>query len=919
MDFHQYVREHLPPLAIAREPEIVDELAQHLSDLYAEARDAGLNHEAALASASAALPEYPEYLAREIESASRSLPGLITDRWRAAIHEPVIDSSRRGLSFMFHDFWRDFQYAVRMLARTPAMTFVILLTLALGIGANTVIFTAVDAVLLRTAPVADTRSLVSVYTTSGDARDRFSTSSYPDYVDLRDTGAFAGLAAYAGIALVLDVSGQSEPVIGEMVTANYFDLLGVRMPLGRSFTAQEDRAGAPVRVAVISDKLWQTRFGGDPAVVGRTISLNGNSYSVVGVAPRGFGGPLVGRATDAWVPSALQPEVRPPSAGVRRSLGNSNLLTARGLRWLNMIGRLANGSTIELAAAGAAVIERRLGDAYPSSNRNRGYTVVALGEGPGVRTSSRPLLRLLSGAVVLVLLIACANVASLLLARAVTRRREIAVRMAVGAGRSRLIRQWLTESVLLAMLGSIGGLFFAWWGTPILHTLGIPATIDLSVNPRVLAFTMLIAVVSGIVFGLAPIVQTLRKDTIDALRDEGGAVATGIRAARMRSAFVVLQVALSLMLLVGAGLFLRTLQNAYAVDLGYQLDQTLLADINLDVRGYSQDAGQSAYEQILSRVDVIPGVLAAGAARVTVLSGGSRTTSISTDGKPLAQDGSNATDVRANVVSHRYLEAMGIPIVRGRNFSGSDRAGTPRVAIVSRRLADRLWPNAEPVGQKLHGGSEPIEVVGVVPDAVYRSAVETDPLPFFYLLLAQNYESGVTLHIRTAGDPLLVLPAVRQAVRDVDPQLVVARPRVLREEFDRAIGDQRMMATMVGLFGAIALVLAAVGLYGVMAHLAGQRRTEIGIRMALGARPGSILRLILGQGLRLVAIGSALGLAGALAGTRYVQSQLFGVQSTDPATFAGVCAVLVTVGIVACLVPARRAMKVNPAIALRNA
>jgi putative ABC transport system permease protein len=919
VDFHQYVRDHLPPLAIAREPEIVDELAQHLADLYAEARHAGLTHEAALARASSALPEYPEDLAREIESASRSLPGLISDRWLATIHDPVPPSSREGLSYMFHDLRRDFRYAVRMLARTPAMTFVIFLTLALGIGANAVIFTAVDAVLLRNAPVADARSLVSVYTGSSDGRDGFSTSSFPDYVDLRDSGTFGALAAYAGIALVLDVNGQSEPVIGEMVSGNYFDVLGVRIPLGRSFRAEEDRAGAPIRVAVISDTLWQTRFGGDATIVGRTIGLNGNAYSVIGVAPQGFGGPIVGRATDAWVPSALQPEVRPPSAGVRRSQGHSNLLGARGLRWLNMIGRLSGGSTIEQASSGANVIAERLTAAYPASNRNRRFTIVALGEGPGVRTSSRPLLRLLSGAVALVLLIACANVASLLLARAVARRREIAVRMAVGAGRARLIRQWLTESVLLALLGSAGGLFLAWWGTPILHTLGIPETIDLSVNPRVLGFTMAIAVASGLVFGLAPIVQTLRKDTIDALRDEGGAVATGARAARMRSAFVVLQVALSLMLLVGAGLFLRTLRNAYAVDLGYPVDQTLLADINLDVRGYTQEAGQSVYEQILSRVDAIPGVVAAGAARVTVLSGGARTTSISIDGNPLAADSSNAIDVRANVISQRYLDAMGIPLVRGRNFAASDRAATPRVAIVSRRLANRLWPKADPIGQKLLGGSEPAEVVGVVPDAVYRSAIETDPLPFFYLLLAQNYESGVTLHIRTAGDPLLVLPAVRQAVRVVDPQLVVARPRLLREEFDRSIGDQRMMATMVGLFGAIALVLAAVGLYGVMAHLASQRRTEIGIRMALGARPSSILRLILGQGLRLVARGSLLGLAGAFAGTRYVQSQLFGVRSSDPATFVGVCAVLIVVSVIACLVPARRAMRVEPAIVLRNA
>jgi predicted permease len=918
VDFHEYLRGRLPPLTIAREPEIVDELAQHLADLYHEALADGLDHDAALARAAAALPDSPGDLAREIESASRALPALIVDRWRASLDHPVIDppGAPRMLS-MVNDLRRDFRFALRMLARTPALTGVICVTLALGIGANALIFSAVDAVLLRSAPVADPGALASVYTSSADGRDPFSSSSYPDYVDLRDSGAFSGLAAYSSIALVLDRDGVSEPLSGEMVSGNYFDVLGVRIPLGRSFTPDEDRSGAPVRVVVIAHGLWRTRLGGDPAIVGRTLSLNGNAYTVIGVAPAGFTGPTIGRVTDAWVPSPLQPEVRPPSAGVRRSLGHSSLLGERGLRWLNMIGRMRDGSTIAQAASGADVVARRLVDAHQDSNRGRRFTVVHLGEGPGVRVSARPMLRLLTGAVVLVLLIACANVASLLLARAVSRRREVAVRMAVGAGRARLVRQWLTESVLLALLGSFGGLLLAWWGMPMLHGSGIPATVDLAVNPRVLFFTMGIAVASGVLFGLAPVVQTLRRDTITALRDEGGAVATGVRAARMRRGFVVLQVGLSLMLLVGAGLFLRTLQNAYAVDLGYRLDRILLADINLDVRGYTQEAGQIVYQQILSRVDAIPGVVAAGAARVTVLSGGARTTTLSGDGRPLARDGANGFDVRANVISYRYLDAMGIPIVRGRNFGPSDKAGGARVAIVSRRLAARLWPDADPIGQKLHGGDEPIEVIGVVPDAVYRNALETDPLPFFYLLLAQNYESGVTLHIRTADDPLSVLPAVRRAVREVDPQLVVARPHTLRDEFDRSVGDQRVMATMVGMFGGVALVLAAVGLYGVMAHLAGQRRMEIGIRIALGAQRGSILRLILGEGLRLVAFGGIIGVAGALAGTRYLHSQLFGVAPSDPATFAVVCALLVAVGLLACVVPALRAMRTEPANALR--
>ena len=430
-------------------------------------------------------------------------------------------------------------------------------------------------------------------------------------------------------------------------------------------------------------------------------------------------------------------------------------------------------------------------------------------------------------------------------------------------------------------------------------------------------FTFAVAVGSGVLFGLAPVLQTLRRNTVEALRDEGGAVASGVGATRMRSTFVVVQVALSLMLLVGAGLFLRTLKNATAVNLGYDIDRVLLADINMDVRGYSQDAGQAAYGQLLERVKALPGVEAAGAARVTVLSGGARTISVSTDGRPVANDSSNSIDVRANVISDGYLDALGIRLQNGRNFSPADAPGTPRVTIISASLGAKLFPGADPLGRTVMAGNDPLQVVGVVPDTVYRSALEQNPPPFLYAPLAQNYESGITLHVRVAGEPTGQIAALRRVLSEVDPQLVLGRPRVLRDEFERSIGDQRMMATLVGLFGVVALALAAIGLYGVMAHLASQRTTEIGIRLALGANPASILRLMLSDGLRLVALGSVLGLAGAFAGARFVQNQLFGVEPTDPATFAGVCATLLIVAIAACLIPARRAMRVEPALALR--
>ena len=918
MDFRPYVRKHLPPLTVGREPEIVDELALHLADLYREARVTGLDHDAAFAQAVAALPAQVDAFARELESASRTLPAIIADRWRAA-DDRLPPPGARVRWRLLADLRHDVRYAVRMLARAPGFTLVVCLTLALGLGANAVIFSAVDAVLLRQAPVADPETVVGVYTASSNGRDPFSSSSYPDYVDLRASGALKDLAAFTSIAVVLDSGGISEPLTGELVSGNYFDLLGITLPQGRSFLPDEDRRGAPVRVVVVSHGAWTNRFGADPGAVGRTISLNGAAYTIIGVAPRGFTGPVLGRTPEIWAPMALQQELRPPSAGLRRELGSSDLLTVRVTRWLNLIGRLPEPAARPAARASADALAQRLEGQHPESNEGRRFTIVPLGEGPGLRASARPLLQLLTAAVVLVLLIACANVAGLLLVRAVSRRREVAVRMAVGAGRARLVRQWLTEAVVLGLLGSAAGLVLAWWGTPLLYEIGLPATVSAGITARVFLFTLAVALGSALLFGLAPIVQTVRRNTVVALRDEGGAVASGARAAKLRGGFVVLQVALSLMLLVGAGLFLQTLRNATQVELGYDVDRILLGDLNLDVRGYQAAAGPAVYTQVLDRMNALPGVTAAGAARVTVLSGAARTINVSTDGLPVSRDNSNALNVRANVVSDRYLDALGIRVTRGRGFLPTDVTGAPRVAIVSDSLAARLHPGVDPVGRSVVTGNDPRQIVGVVPDTVYRSSIERNPPPVIYLPLAQNYESGVTLHLRVSGDPLGHVTAVRRALREVDPQLVLARPRTLRDEFATSVADQRLLATLIGLFGAVAVVLAAIGLYGVMSHLAGQRTAEIGIRMALGAEPASILRLMLRDGLVLVGIGVGLGLAGSIWGVRYVEGQLFEVQPTDLTTFAVVVVALVLVTAAACIVPARRAMRVQPAVALRSA
>lgn len=823
---------------------------------------------------------------------------------------------------MLSDLGRDFRYALRVLLRAPTFAATVIATLSLGIGANSVIFSAVNAVLLRDAPVSNPDGLVEVYTSSGS--NPYSSSSYPDYFDLRDSGTFASLAAYTPVAITIDANGQAEPLAGQLVSGNYFEVLGVTIPLGRALTPDDDRLMAPVRVAVISDALWRRVFNADQSLIGRTIRLNSNPYTLIGVASPGFVGPLLGVATDVWVPTALQPEVDPPSAAVRRSRGHSRIFDLRRSRGLSLVGRLPSGVSIDQVASRAEVISSRLQTAYPDTNRNRQFILAPLGEGRGLRVATRPMLRQLAGAVLMVLLVACVNVASLLLARAVSREREVAVRIAIGASRSRLVRQWLAESVLLGILGSIGALLITHLSTPLLHIFMIPEAVDLSVNARVLGFTLVAGVGSGLLFGLAPVWQTLRPNTAAALRDKGIA-AYGARGAWMRGAFVILQIAVSLVLLVGAGLFLRTLNNAYSVELGYQVDQILVASLNLETRGYFEGgsrgagAGLAVYEQILSRVEALSGVVAAGAARMTVLSGGARSTAVSTDGRPIERDNSNALAVRANVVSRRYFETMNIPILRGRSFTASDGSNTARVTIVTRSLAERLWPNEDPIGKALRDESTQLQVVvGVVPDTVYTTTVERDRPPTYYLLLTQNYESGVALHVRAAGNPMSLVPAIREAVRQVDGQLAVERPQLLRDVLDRTLFRQRMMATLVGLFGALAFILAVLGLYGVMAHVAMQRTPEIGIRLAMGAPPTSIVTLLLRQGLRLLGIGVAVGLTGALLGTRYIEAQLFGVTVTDPLTFVSGCVVLAIAGLTASVIPALRVMAVDPVIALRR-
>jgi predicted permease len=921
MDFRQYVREQLPSLLTPREPEILEELAQHLEDLYREGRSIGLDHDAALLRATRALTASAQ-TATDIRTSSRAPAERLLDRVHAALDEPV--ATRPAKFRLISDLERDIRHGFRSLLHAPGFTAVVVVTLALGIGATAVIFSAIDAVILRAAPVADPERVVSVYmqyaaraTTNPAGAPQVGGASYLDYTDLRASGVLADLATFGNTDISLDAEGGAERIEAQIVSGNYFDVLGVRPAIGRTFTPTDDARGSPVRVVVISYRLWQERFGADADIVGRSIMVNGNSYDLIGVTPRGFRGALLGDASDAWLPMALQEEVRPPSAGpLRRRLGGLSMLGVRDVRWLSMVGRLRDGQSVTEAAAALDVVGQRLAAAYPDANRDKSATAVAFGAGPGVRTRTWPVLVLLATAVALVLMIACANVTGLMLTRASGRQREVAVRMAMGASRGQLFRQWLTEAVMLGLAGSAAGLLLAVWTPSILRGLGIPESVDLSVNLNVLAFTLAVGVTCGLVFGIAPVFQFVRKDALSGLRDDGGAVVGG-GATRLRSAFVVVQVALSLVLMVGAGLFVRTLMQAYAVDLGYSVDRMLVVDLPMN-EGYTPESGLALYDELLARISGLPGVTSAGAARVTVLSGNNRTVGVSTDGQPMRDDRGNVMPVRVNVVSRGYLDAMGIRLLAGRQFDETDVPSSPRVVIISRALGERLWPGSDPIGRVMVWEDGPLQVVGVVPDTVYLRSTELAPWPFFYFPLSQNYENGVSLHIRTAGDPLSLLNAVRQVTRSLDPKLALTRPRRLVDDFQTSVETERLLARLSTMLSGLALLLAAVGLYGVMAYTVRQRTREVGLRLARGATPGVIMQLIVGRGARLVAIGVGLGLLGAAASVRLVRAQLFGVEPTDPVTWLGVCVLLLAAALIACGIPARRAMKLAPASVLRE-
>lgn len=829
-------------------------------------------------------------------------------------------------------FWQDLRYGLRVLRASPGFAAVAVLSLALGIGANTSIFSVVNAALLRPLPVTEPDRLMFVF--SGTTTNPWSTSSYPDYLDYKDKNeVFGDLLTYSDITMSARVEDQTDLIAGSIVSGNFFDLLGVRAALGRTFAIEEDKTPNTHPVAVISHDLWHQRFGGDANVVGRQLALNGHSFTIVGVAPAGFNGPDVLENNDIYIPTMMQAVVRPPRGGFSGDM-NPDLLSRRGSRWMKMIGRLKPGVSLEQAQAAMTTIAAGLEQAYPETNRNRIATLYPVSKiDPQGYPQLLSVAGLLMAVVGIVLLIACANVANLLLARASARRKEIAVRLAMGASRSRLVRQLLTESLLISLAGGVAGLLLALWTIDILKSATPPDgifafTLDYHLDGRVLAFTFALSLLTGFIFGLTPALQASRPDLVPALKDEAAVAVQGRRRFNLRSGLVVAQVALSLVLLIGAGLFLRSLNNAQSIDPGFAADKILDAQLNINLLRYTKTQGQQFYSQVIERVEALPGVKSASLARIVPMSGGGRTSGFLIQGQqaPDNFDRSEGTGLRddtnivnVNVVALRYFSTMGIPLLQGRDFGAQDSEKAPLAVIVNDAFARRYLADENPLGKRVSfgGANGPwSEIVGVARDSKYRTLGE-NPRPTAYVPLAQNHETGMALHVRTSGNPLGIAAAVRGEVQALDPNLAVTNVQSLSAVVAASLFAARMGAVLLAIFGVLALLLAAIGLYGVMSYTVSRRTREIGIRMALGAGKGNVLRLVLKEGLTLVGGGIAAGLIVALAATRLLASFLYGVSSLDLATFAAIPIVLALVALLASYLPARRAAKVDPMIALR--
>jgi putative ABC transport system permease protein len=795
---------------------------------------------------------------------------------------------------------QDIRFGVRTLAKRPGFALVAVLTLALGIGANTAIFSVVNAVLLRPMPFKDAERLVIVYeTTQSVPRDFISVPNLEDYRS--GSRSFEGFATFVPQSVNLTGAGaEPERVVGAFVTSSFFPVLGIQPVRGRAFTPEDDAQGGG-QVALLAHELWQRRFGADPEIIGRSLTFNGEPYTVVGIMPAGFRYPTI-------APDVLLPAQKWPNYKVARSAHNN---------WV--VGRLKPGVTREAAEAELRAVARRLEEAYPEENRGRGVEVVGLHE--QTVEDVRPALLILLGAVGLILAIACANIANLLLARGASRQKEVALRTALGASRLRLLRQFLTETMLLALAGGAVGLLVAQWGVDALLALNpgdLPSVEKVGIDARVLLFSLGLSALTGVVFGIAPALQLSKTDVTSGLK-EGGRGGEGRERVRLRSAFVVSQVALSLVLLVGAGLLLNSFYRLLNTSPGFDPQNLLTMEYRLPRNRYAKGEQQWAFHrEVVERVSHLPGVESAAVVRGLPFSGNGGALTYLVPGQTPPPPGQEQKALE-NAIDPNYLAATGLPLIRGRNFTYADGPDTPPVLLVNRTMAEKLWPGEDPLGKQLELPEVKVtaEVVGVVGDAKQYDIAERQR-PQMYTAYAQNPHIFGTLVVRAGGvEAMSLAESVKKAVWSVDPEQPVWKVRTVEFLLEQNVAGRRFVLTLMACFAGLAMLLTALGLYGVISYTVAQRTHEIGVRVALGAQGRDVLRLVLSQGMKLVLVGLGVGLVGAFALTRYMESLLFGVAATDPLTFAGVALLLAAVALLACYVPARRATRVDPLIALR--
>ena len=911
---------HLSP---AREIEIVEELSQHLDDRWRELIASGASPDEA---AELALADFKDAdtLARHIAALRQAHPAVSIAPGTPARH-------------LLSDVWQDLRYALRMFRKHPAFTAAAVLTLALGIGANTAIFSLVNATLLQRLPATDRDRLVYVH--RGSVGGVF---SYPLYRALRDANhVFEGLAAWGSTSVSLSADGTTDLVDGVIVTGNLFDVLGIRAGQGRLLAVSDDVTPGAHPVAVISHEFWQTRFGGRADIVGRDIRLNGHSFTIVGVTPPGFPGPQVGRVRHLYVPMMMQPILRPAGTGE-----DPDLLADRRRRtdstkgpipsWLFALGRLKPGIPLENARADLAAQATHYERTFDPTDAPELIAVVPLDEGdPRQRQQLRSVAVLLGGVVAAVLLIACANIANLLLARTTSRSRELALRLAIGASRSRLMRQLLTESVLLACIGGAIGVALAWAVVVLFEATpppprALPVGLEFSLDQRVLLFSVVLSLATGIVFGIVPALKASRPNLVPALKDATVAMDERGRRFGTQKALVIAEVALSMLLLIPAGLFVRSFQAARSIDPGIDVEKLLTVPLNINLLRYTTPTGREFYRQIVERVERLPGVEAASVARVPMLSGIGRVSGLMVEGRQGYSDefvlGSgpgvitdSRTRINTNIVGSGFFATAGIPFLAGRDFSESDSEGRSPVVIVNETAAKIHFGGSDPIGERLSFGGQKgpwHEIVGVVRDSKYAALGEAS-LSVAYLPVAQNHQPAMTLYVRTSVAPASLIGSLRREIQALEPNLPVADIRTMTDTVGNALYAARMGAWLLSVFGSLALMLAAIGIYGVLAFSISRRTREMGIRLALGARTSNVFLLVVRDGMMLVGAGIFIGVTAGLVGARSLASFLYGVSTSDLPTFAATTLTLSAVALAACAIPARRAMRVNPITALR--